>query len=307
MNLQIFIFSFNRSILLANLIGSIVKGIKVPYTITILDDSSDNIETKIILDLFEISKMAKVLYIKKINTDNFGGLRYLMKYAMDNLLEDDAYSIFLQDDMQIVREIYQDDLANLINLTKITNNPFVYVNFFQTMHNSFIKQNKFFHYCYHKKNNLVRSISDTFFLNNKKYIESQYIWSISKQENSYQIREKFGGIPFYNIPFVMFLPQPKVFKKQNEWITNYFNKKNGRVSQYKFIDKEQLIKLHKSLKAPFADDYLATISSSKIIRPLIFRSTIPVNCYQKILLILIKIIDHISFKNFLRRKNNANK
>lgn len=114
-NWHIFVFSFNRSLFLKNCLDSIKKccsGIDV----TVIDDNSDDLETKKVL-----AKVESGYGFNLVNNDpedmlekRLGGLYSNMNLALRVAKgKNKKYVIFIQDDMQFVRKLKREDF-NLI-------------------------------------------------------------------------------------------------------------------------------------------------------------------------------------------------
>lgn len=112
---HIFLFSFNRGIFLHNCLNSIETCIP-DIDVTVIDDNSDDEETKKILEHIESDGKFDVIRpnIANIQKKRLGGLYENMNMAMRIAKEKNkTYVVFIQDDMQFVRKVNLEDLSTV--------------------------------------------------------------------------------------------------------------------------------------------------------------------------------------------------
>lgn len=106
--MQIYVFSYNRGRYLRNALESIERHVP-PCRVTVMDDASDDPEVFAALDAY--AHMVGVVSSASDSSGYLGGLYRNMQQAVA-LTEDDPVVLFLQDDMQIVRDIDASDIQH---------------------------------------------------------------------------------------------------------------------------------------------------------------------------------------------------
>lgn len=109
---HIFVFSFNRGRFLKNCLDSIKK-CNLDIDVTVIDDHSDDPETHKVLNTIESDYGFELIKAEKDETleKRLGGLYGNMNRALAiSKAREKDYMLFIQDDMQFVREISPTDL-----------------------------------------------------------------------------------------------------------------------------------------------------------------------------------------------------
>lgn len=110
MQLQVYVFSYNRGQFLRNALHSVFKC--APWaSVSVIDDGSTDKETKNVLEDFR--QRCEIIAANQSNCGSnlLGGLYDNMRYAFNHArTKGQRLVLFLQDDMQLVRSITQTDL-----------------------------------------------------------------------------------------------------------------------------------------------------------------------------------------------------
>jgi glycosyltransferase involved in cell wall biosynthesis len=111
-DIRIYVFSFNRGIFLENCLRSI-ENCAPSCEVVVIDDQSDDQKTKDVLDDFSDKFQILIAGEQGEVEHKTGGLNNNMSFAISAARgKNIRYELFLPDDMQLVRPLLDDDIAN---------------------------------------------------------------------------------------------------------------------------------------------------------------------------------------------------
>lgn len=129
MNLNIYLFSYNRGKFLKNCLSSIQQCM-AEYNVTIIDDNSNDLYTVQLLN--DLSESLEIIHHNPEKKEyKTGGLYGNMNFAMNHAQQIGCdYCLFIQDDMQLVRPFTQIDTKMIEKYFSTTENAIEYdINF----------------------------------------------------------------------------------------------------------------------------------------------------------------------------------
>ena len=222
--LEIVIFSFNRGTLLENCVRS-ARRASAEAKITIVDDASDNQETKAILRELSEQNNVKVLRMNENEKSAYGGLHANMSEFFKQKHHSE-FVFFLQDDMQFIRRITKDDYSLLRDWFAYDKRS-VFV--FPTMRKKYadLESNRLF-----KESTapLLRRISrkpyagfsDVTIINSARLKRSSFVFQDSELKTSCHAEELFGTMAEIKIPLVAHNPSPMTFRRGRDTLSHAF-------------------------------------------------------------------------------------
>ncbi|MGB0867859.1 MAG: glycosyltransferase [Granulosicoccaceae bacterium] len=265
-DLTILVFSFNRGQFLRNCIASIER-YAPDSKVLIVDDLSDEPETQQVLQ--ELGQRYRIWQPElDSNQHKLGGLYANMQSAFENL-PDDALVCCLQDDMQLVRDIRERDIADMQSYFK--NNP----------------NAGFLHHAFMKGHQRARYIRTTRFDPDQKvylreadgkrvgeYFSAVFTarvdrlkskgWSFGKSEkaNNQKASATFDRMGFMRNPFAHWLPcVPSHRHKRKSWAIKVAEKRTGAgfypFSPFEATTVEDFLSRDDAV-LPIAEDFLST-------------------------------------------------
>jgi len=261
-----YVFSYNRGIFLKNCVDSLEKYASKYFDLTIIDDFSDDEETKKLLKQY--SKKYRIIYPPvKYKNRHTGNFYANMNYAFKDASKANAELIlFIEDDMQIVREVHQEDISRINNFfEKNPKSVQLYINFFKKCNISY-KKNIIFDedskvaYFRDDQHPLNSHYCSNGIFNSKRV--SDFIGNLEDKlaVNEKKLKEKGCKMGFYMYPFMMWLPMLVSYRDKK---TNRFHKikeffANAGYYPYDEMSQETQSKLlkHKAENIPYAEDYL---------------------------------------------------
>jgi len=262
--LQIFVFSYNRNRHLLNLLNSIYRNFKVDYSCYIIDDVSNDELTKMIIEAYSYVENFQVVYPSQLVSNyRVGNLHSNMNYVIENLMREEGYSLFIQDDLQIVCEVSKETIDSYINIVKLHPSPFLNVMFSKYNKPDLFDTSSIKDGFYYKKLNIqekeLRCFTDNMFCDNLKLKQSGFRVKMSENISDLASRELFGPLPFANNPIMMFCIQPKYYtapRSKRSLLNRYLDKVNGLYLFYLDLTQEDIEELRINNKVPIADNYL---------------------------------------------------
>ena len=263
---EIYLFSYNRGIFLENCLDSLsicADGIGV----SVIDDDSDETHTCDVLENYR----SKFRSLKPAKSDSknakLGGLYSNMLKAFDDgLKRGKKYAIFIQDDMQFVRNVEEDDLAVIETyFNKNTDSAQLQSCFFKKLEaeidRKFIeKDDELPVYLRNLNHPICSSYSDVGIF----YIERFYSL-FSNLEPTEKGTDNVGrerGIRLGQMvnPFMMWLPYPKSYRHGGRTFRNFMIETIASCDFYPYhylTDEEvQNLKNRPKLNLPLAEDWL---------------------------------------------------
>lgn len=231
----VFIFSFNRGEFLYNCITSVEKSID-DIKIVIFDDNSDDPQTLRVLERasrhHEVIKNSRLDEFEKKTGGLAGSMNMAMQYALDRHYE---YAVFVQDDMQFVRRIFDTDFRDLIAyFENVKNSIQISTNFvrklsYDNINNEFYidKNSK----SYLKKEGAGRgksNFSDTGVFSVSRFFELFERFEIGEDVNNAKAKSRGLACGLAIYPFMCWLPYPPSYRgKKKDWrhrIFEYFGR-----------------------------------------------------------------------------------
>jgi glycosyltransferase involved in cell wall biosynthesis len=215
----IYIFSYNRGEFLDNCISSIIKCCP-NIEFKIIDDSSDDLPTKQILDKFASNVIDISSFSITPQEERLGGLYSNMNSAFEHARQHNKkFVIFIQDDMQFVRPVNESDLASV----ERTFNHFPECMQIQSCFLKEISKHLYMkHYHINRKQQVferqsseVDYFSDVGIFDVERFFKYMGHLSVGEKNNSNIAREKKLTLMQMSKPFMMWLPYPKSYTRQN--------------------------------------------------------------------------------------------
>ena len=214
-----FIFHYNRGKYLINAINSVKRNTN--SEIFIIDDNSNHKESKNIID--ELSN--KFTIIKSVDTDKkrdrTGGLHENMNQAID-LAYNKGFelALMMQDDMQIVREISDNDINSIIQGFRRPNASFVInCNFFKKSQalgdlSYILNSNRSIYEIRNDETGKYESYSDTGFFSIPIYKNMNYRMISGENNNVKQLQKFKLRLGILAFPLMHFTPMPTSFRSR---------------------------------------------------------------------------------------------
>jgi len=261
--MHIYVFSYNRGIFLDNCLKSIQK-CAFDYDATVVDDhSSDNYTLEVLKKWEKIYSV--ITPAEEVSDYKIGGLYGNMNYAMNDAQKKKyKYALFIQDDMQLVRNILQKDIKMI---EKYFNENKKCVQYYPCFFKSYTKKNK---------NN--RSLNNSKIVYFKK-IELQYsgfsaigVFQVKrfkklfdkfeKRERTMDNKARKKGIQKGEAvyPFMSYLPHPVSYRNKRKSFVHLLTEKISGAGFYPidYMDEESIkILFYRDPNLiPYAEDYL---------------------------------------------------
>lgn len=225
----IYVFSFNRGLFLKNCIESIEKLTK-NIKIYIIDDNSTDPTTCEILR--HLSKKHFVIYNSKAGQyeHKTGGLAGSMNYAIDHAFASNTkYALFIQDDMQFVREFEENDIQRIQKyFDAIPNSIQLSANFVRRLSADGFNEN---YEINRSANAYIRKItaqrgksnfSDTGIFFTQRVKEIFDTFEVGEHVNSAKAMRLNLTCGIYFHPFMCWLPYPTSFRGKRKSLTHRF-------------------------------------------------------------------------------------
>lgn len=265
--IEVFIFSFNRGKFLKNCIDSVIRHIP-NVKITIIDDNSTDKYTLEVLN--NLSSIVTVLKPKKSNVKRWGGFYNNINWVIQDLASS-KWALFIEDDMQIIRNVTKVDVGYINNYFKIFEESLcLEVNFFKDKHRRLNEQHINIDYENHVYffRESAESYRGTVHYNNpvifntKRFKEKKITYTESRDANRKLIKDNFSKMGVYPYPFMMYLPFPTSTKGKHKTLSRKISELYNEDDFYPYLQlsKEKLKKLFERDigKLPYASDYLVT-------------------------------------------------
>jgi glycosyltransferase involved in cell wall biosynthesis len=211
---HIFVFSFNRGIFLQNCLDSI-KQCCLDIDVTVIDDNSDDDKTNEILSTVESKYGFELIKASKadIQEKRLGGLYGNMNTALNVAkMKGKKYVVFIQDDMQFVRQLYQSDFD-------IVEKIFDDFDDIQQVQSCFLKNLQVEHYKSHlshiKNNNCfvsdndvddLSAFSDVGIFCVPRFEQNNGVFIAGERENNRKALQYNVRLAHLERPFMMWLP-----------------------------------------------------------------------------------------------------
>ena len=261
---HIFIFSFNRGPWLKNCVESVFDCFKFPFVLTVVDDASDEYFTRKILS--ELSSEVDVR-IREEKKARLGGLYENMQFALYNCCGQGIF--FLQDDMQIVREVAESEISEILDISNCTVcSPFIHPCFLKGRNKErdegtvFADRNggRFYTRGSAGQGQGVY-YSDVSLCSVDRLQSCKWLFRSSEEKNEVIASEYFSEMIYWGDPFAMWLPQPTTYRYKKDLSgARRGRSADSRVFRYRYMNSREVdeFKVRSIDKLPFAEDYLDT-------------------------------------------------
>jgi glycosyltransferase involved in cell wall biosynthesis len=256
----IFIFSYNRAGHLALCVQSALRHAD-QFRIVVVDDASTDAQTVAVLD----GLPAEVECIRRDSTDDLrhGGLYYNMQVALD-AAGDAPFIMFVQDDIQFVRDCDDEDVEELQRLCRLEPRSFVNV--------TFLRQNTVDGLDLHldasgdfylSRNSGIytgRSYADVVAVDPAKLKEIDWRFEEGELANAQQADQRLGAMRYMTNPLMMNAPRPIAYRRRKrsklikllEYVYKY------GVYSYIPLTNDEVVRLKKRDRSvlPVAENFL---------------------------------------------------
>jgi hypothetical protein len=213
MGLDVYIFSFNRGILLHHALLSALK--VLPFdNITIVDDGSTDPMT---VDLLSSAAALGVRVFnaakeRRIQGGSRGGLRANMQLVINEIARGGQLALFMQDDMQFVRHISADDIAWLNSkISEDGDGAFVAPYFLIWDSETAARKVELADGHYHFTHSM-RGMTDVVVANIDRLRNARFSYAEDEKNSSQRAISVFGPMAVSPYPFVAFLPCPRSYR-----------------------------------------------------------------------------------------------
>jgi glycosyltransferase involved in cell wall biosynthesis len=248
MKIKVYIFSFNRGNYLQNCIRSL-EDCAPDLPVTIIDDNSDDKNTLKVLQ--ELSERYTIIRNDPIDMkeEKTGGLYGNMNLAMQEAKNNEyEYVLFIQDDMQMVRDFCEVDVQYIKSYFYSKKNSIQLVTtFIRTLSkDGFLKK----YYLDHSKSAYIRkkefekgksNFSAIGVFSVQRFFDLFEKFEIGEVVNSNKARNLGLVYGFYIYPFMNWLPYPISFRGKKRKLLHYLLEKIGNSGFYPIekMTKEQ--------------------------------------------------------------------
>ncbi len=271
------IFSYNRGRHLLNCVNSIEQCIEAP-DIRIFDDNSNDPETLEALATIAAKHTVTASH-DEVGQSKHGGLYGNMQRALDSL-PNDAYTCFLQDDMQLVRPLSNDELGAIYqHFDDSQSAVFLHPCFLKLVNRKknakqmVLSENDFSYIRDSPSRSAGHYYSDIFITQVKRLKQSGWRFKEREKLNEAQARQLFKPMHFLANPFIMWLPNVDCYRGKNKTLALRWAEVSCKAGFYPIklmsqSEQKALISRNKST-LPFAENYL-TVMTGKVKVPWIY-------------------------------------
>lgn len=225
------IFSFNRGQFLQNCVQSIERA--APHArIAVFDDNSYDELTRDVLQ--DISRRHAVLQPGNTSTHKLGGLYGNMQSALEHA-RDEKLVCFIQDDMQVVRQISEQDVQDISNIFDA--DPAIafiqpcFLKGCNRKRDAGTLQYDAGKKAYFRKDtsqSAGRHFSAVLITRPSRLLEKNWVFARSEPENDLQARQLFGKMGHLYAPIAMWLPEVPAYRgKKKTFALRWAEKKRG--------------------------------------------------------------------------------
>jgi len=247
--IPIYVFSYNRPAHLLNAVLSTLE--HTSSMVYVVDNYSSDPETIQILEVCKrLDRVTIILHDSKRVGGKVTGLWDLMTCALRHCNDMNyKYAIFMQDDMQYVRDVLIED-DNKIREIFESNKDMAII---QNTYMKSVSENNLSLSCYQKRSSyvfiredchpsLIKNYTDTGIFNIQRILEVLDQFQVSEAANNILFGKKNLKLGFYYSPFVMFLPSPVTYRGKKRDILHKFIEFFGGAGfyPYKPISNQQL-------------------------------------------------------------------
>lgn len=233
--------------------------------IIVFDDDSDDPQTLSILE--RIAQKHRVITPQKTGDTKHGGLYDNMQNAIEELKDTSSLVCFLQDDTQVIRPIFKEEVNALQQL--FSEDPslgFVHPCFLRkpTPGGHPVKTNEKSGvrlFCRQASNQSTGiHYSDLLITSPSRLLGKQWVFEASEPGNDRQAKTLFGSMAYLYSPFAMWLPNVPAYRgKKKTWALKHAEKKT-QCGYYPFkiwsTEQSQEFLTRAGGQPPVAEDYL---------------------------------------------------
>ena len=267
--MNFYVFSFNRGQFLENCVASI-KRHAPDSMISIYDDQSDDPETIMVLE--KLSRKHHVISNDSKNSDKHGGLHANMQMAFKDM-SDDEWFCFLQDDMQIVRDITSDDIQYIHEyFRRYPHSGFLHPGFLKGCNRDRdISRTRYdasmgVYFRRPGANSAGTYYSDVFISNSGRLRSRGWRFDRREAEGEKSAKASFTEMGFMFNPFVMWLPSVPAYRGKKKTLALRYAERTGKSGFYPFIrmSEQDVARLtgRDPLVLPVAEDFLKSVNFS---------------------------------------------
>ncbi|MGM0433325.1 MAG: glycosyltransferase [Pseudomonadota bacterium] len=256
------IFSFNRGRFLKNCVRSIEKCI--PHvSIIVFDDDSDDPETLKVLE--DIGRYHQVLKPGNVSSHKLGGLYGNMQSALEYC---GGYSLacFLQDDMQVVREVSYSEIEQIDALFADESLAFIQPCFLKgsdrERDTALMKYDKFQELYFRGESSQSAGcyFSAVSIIKPSRLKSVGWKFARNEPENDKQAASKFGRMGHFFAPFAMWLPEVPAYRGKQKTLALKIAENRRACDLYPFqiMTPDAVQEMyHRSVEVlPVAEDFL---------------------------------------------------
>ncbi|WP_169792275.1 glycosyltransferase family A protein [Pseudohongiella spirulinae] len=262
--MDIFVFSYNRGAFLQNCIDSLLRHAR-GSRICIVDDHSDCPDTRAYLA--SLPAGVELIYGQVKDGARHGGLYNNMQRALDNC--QDELIFFIQDDMQVVRDIDDEDLRYINDFfTHYPDAAFLHPMFLRGRRNRRDKRITrlesgfpvYFREQPEKKNHRDLTYVDGVIAHANRLKAANWQFVEGEAANANQAAPLFGKMGIWPFPVAMFLPEVPVYRgKHKTWAVSKAEQLAGTTPKA-FIPMSQedtsRLRARDLRELPVAEDFL---------------------------------------------------
>lgn len=262
--MDIFVFSYNRGAFLRNCIDSLLRHTR-NSRICIVDDHSDCPDTRAYLA--NLPAGVELLYGQTKDGARHGGLYNNMQLALDNCQNELIF--FIQDDMQVVRDIDDEDLQYIDGFfTHYPKAAFLHPMFLRGRRNRRDRRITrlqtdfpvYFREQPEKKNHRDLTYVDGVIAHAGRLKAANWQFVEGEAANADQAAPLFGKMGIWPFPVAMFLPEAPVYRgKHKTWAVSKAEQRAGTTPKaFLPMSQEQLHRLRQRNldELPVAEDFL---------------------------------------------------
>jgi glycosyltransferase involved in cell wall biosynthesis len=273
-----FIFSYNRGPHLMNCVESIER-CSPGSKIIVYDDASDDLETMAVLR--NISCRHEVRSSRDESRESHGSLYANMQSALDSVVGDRVIC-FVQDDVQLVREISEEDHGFICDYFSRNPSAGFLSSVFQrgitrrkTLDRFVYDSDRRVHFCMHESRKAVagRYYSDISITTSGRLKSVGWQFARSEFENELQAKNCFDAMGYMHSPFVMWLPNPPAYRNKKKTLAFRIAEKMNKAGLYPFeymaAPEVERLRGRPGAGVPIAEEFL-TVSVPGLKAPWIY-------------------------------------
>jgi len=258
------IFSFNRGQYLQNCVDSIERC--APFArIAVFDDNSYDEDTQAVLE--KISQRHKVIQPGKVSSHKLGGLYGNMQSAIE-YAEHENLVCFIQDDMQVVRQITEQDVAAISQVFDGDEKlAFLQPCFMKGCNRKrdvatlSYDSNRLAYFRKETGQSAGRHFSAVLITRPARLLAKQWQFARSEPENDKQAAKLFGRIGHLAVPIAMWLPEVPAYRGKRKTLALMLAEKKRGCGFFPFLtmtDQELVALRTRPMDVlPVAEDFLS--------------------------------------------------